>query len=89
MIDLRVVVDREGCARSEDMLSETNNFILIILPLEKALFRGIIQAFSVATLHAHDRLGSAKVLIRLEGHVAEQDANVLPLQDSIIIKIIP
>ena len=71
------------------MISEAYNLILVILSCEETLPRCIIHAFLDPALHAHDRLGAAQVLVCLKGHVAEQDSDVLTLQNAVIVKVIP
>ena len=71
------------------MVNEAHDFILIILPREEALLRSVIHALFIGTSHAHNGLSAAQVLIRLEGHVTEEDSDVLPLDHSIVVKIVP
>ena len=71
------------------MVSEAHYLVLVVLPCEETLPRGIVHALLDPALHAHDGLGATQVLIRLEGHVAEQDSDVLSLQNAVIVKVIP
>ena len=75
--------------RPENMIREAHNFILIIPPREKALLGGVVKSFPSAALHAHDGLRRAHFLVRLERHVTQKDAHVLPLQHAIVVEIIP
>ena len=71
------------------MVNEAHDFILIILPREESLLRSVIHALFIGTRHAHNGLSAAQVLIRLEGHVTEKDSDVLPLDHSIVVKVVP
>ena len=62
------------------MVDKSHNLILIVLSSEKTLSRCVVHTLFRATLHAHDRLGSSKVLICLEWHIAEKDSDVVWLQ---------
>ena len=71
------------------MIREAHNFILIVLPREETLPRCIVHALFHSTCHAHDRLRTAQVLICLKRHVAEQYSDILSIQITIRIEVIP
>ena len=71
------------------MVREAHNFILIVLSREEALPGCIVHALFHPTCHAHDRLRATHVLFRLEWHVAEQDSDILSLQNTITIEVVP
>ena len=71
------------------MISEANNLILIVSPLEKAVPGAIIKAFPCA-----DRLTShlstlSDFFISLKWYITEKHSDVFPLQQSIIVEVVP
>ena len=81
LIDLRVVTKIQSTSLAEDVISETNDLILIMSPLEKAVAGGIILAFPcIRILTNHSTAAFSYFFLSLERYIAKKHPNIFSLQ---------
>ena len=74
----------------KDPIDEALDLILVVLPGEEALLGRVVHSLLVGALANHGLRGAhACVLVSLEGHVAEHDADVLALEHAIVAEVVP
>jgi len=90
LVDLGIALEVELGSCAKDVVCKAHNFILIVLSLEEALLRAVVQAFSHAPHRfAQHGLGSSQVFICFKGNIAEKDADIFALQNAIAVEIVP
>ena len=62
------------------MIGETNNLILIVAPLEKAVSGAVIEAFSRADTLTNNCIAVAYFFLSLEWYIAEKHPYVFSLK---------
>lgn len=80
LIDLRVVTKSQSTSLAEDVISEANDFILIMTPLEKAVAGGIILAFPCISILTNHSIVISYFFLSLEWYIAEKHPDIFSLQ---------
>ena len=80
LIDLRVLIISQSTSLAEDVIGETNDLILIMTPLEKAVAGAIILAFPLRDILTFHSIVFSYFFLSLEWYIAEKHPDIFSLQ---------